>query len=583
MDASNVDSRREFLLSAGVFAAGMLAAPGLAQSPQNQNAPSPQPQPQDDQITAPAELPPGVDQTTIAHAERLACIEFSDDERQVMLKTLGDQLAIIDARHRQPYLPNSLAPALTFDPRPPGLVISYQGDPDRFQPSRIPRDTPPDRREMLAFLSVTQLGDLIRRRLITSTKLTQLYLERLKEFDPKLKCVITLTEELALKQAARADAEIAAGQYRGPLHGIPYGAKDLLDTAGIRTTWGAEPFVDRVPTEDAVVVKRLEAAGAVLVAKLSLGALAYNDIWFGGRTNNPWKLDQGSSGSSAGSAAAVAAGLVGFAIGTETYGSIVSPCMRCGATGLRPTFGRVARTGAMALCWSLDKIGPIARTVEDCMLVLNAINGADPGDPSSLNMPLSYDARQSMRNVRVGFNPAWFTEKPANDIDRETLEVVESLGAKLVEIDLPQWSYDTLLNILLAEAAAAFEELTRTNLDDTLTWQEPQAWPNTFRQSWFIPAIEYIQADRFRRQCMNMMAQRMEKVDVILAPSFGASLLLITNNTGHPALTLRTGFKDDGAPHGMTLIGRLFDEGTLCALGRAIEREIEVWDSQPPL
>jgi Asp-tRNA(Asn)/Glu-tRNA(Gln) amidotransferase A subunit family amidase len=423
----------------------------------------------------------------------------------------------------------------------------------------------------------------LREKVLTSAQLTKIYIDRLKAIDPKIRAVITLTEDLAFRQAARADAEFAAGRDRGPLQGIPYGAKDLLDTAGIRTTWGAEPFIERVPAHNAVVVQRLEDAGAVLVAKLSLGALAYNDIWFGGRTNNPWRLEQGSSGSSAGSAAAVAAGLVGFSIGTETYGSIVSPCMRCGATGLRPTFGRVARTGAMALCWSLDKIGPITRTVEDSMLVLQAINGGDAGDPSSVTVPIVYDASRPLDEIRVGYNPKWFEGDQANDIDREILEVVRHLGVKLVEIDLPDWPYDTLLNILLCEAAAAFEELTRTNLDDSLKWQQPQAWPNTFRQAWFIPGIEYVQADRFRRQCMQMMAQRMEKVDVILAPSFAESLLLITNNTGQPSLTIRAGFKDNGTPHGITLIGRLFDEGAIARLGLAIERQIEVWDHRPPV
>ena len=572
------DGRREFLLRAGVFVAGMLAAPAVGHQQQ-----SPATEPQEEQITPTAPLPEGIHATTIASAEKLAGVSFTDAGRQMMVKTLGDQLAIFAKRQSHPFLPNDVSPALVFNPRLPGRVYPNPDEPAVFNPPTVPRDSLPDRATAIAFNSVAKLGDWIRRRVITSTQLTQMYLKRLKVIDPALKAVITLTEDLALKQAAQADAEIAAGKYRGPLHGIPWGAKDLLDTAGIRTTWGAEPFVDRVPTRNATVVQRLEDAGAVLVAKLSLGALAYNDIWFGGRTNNPWKLDQVSSVSSAGSAAAVAAGLVGFAIGTETYGSIVSPCMRCGTTGLRPTFGRVPRTGAMALCWSLDKIGPITRAVEDTMLVLNAINGADVGDPSSVTMPLNYDAAKRLGGVRIGYNPAWFEDKPATELDREALEVVKSFDLNQIEIKLPDWPYDTLLNILLAEAAAAFEDLTRTNKDDSLSWQEAQAWPDTFRQSWSIPAIQYVQADRFRRQCMQLMADVMDRVDVILAPSFAANLLLITNNTGNPSLTLRTGFKDDGTPHGITLIGRLFDEGTLCVLGRAIEREIEVWQEQPTM
>jgi Asp-tRNA(Asn)/Glu-tRNA(Gln) amidotransferase A subunit family amidase len=582
MHGRSLATRREFLLNSGVFAAAALVSPTLAQSQSDSQQSSGAHPAEDEQITPPSTLPAGVDESTIAHAEKLAGIEFTAAERLIMLKTLGDQLAILAARQSQPMMPNSLSPALTFNPRLPGSGIPAEAD-AVFRLLRTPRGFPPDKHEEIAFAPVAQLGQWLREKVLTSAQLTKIYIDRLKAIDPKIRAVITLTEDLAFRQAARADAEFAAGRDRGPLQGIPYGAKDLLDTAGIRTTWGAEPFIERVPAHNAVVVQRLEDAGAVLVAKLSLGALAYNDIWFGGRTNNPWRLEQGSSGSSAGSAAAVAAGLVGFSIGTETYGSIVSPCMRCGATGLRPTFGRVARTGAMALCWSLDKIGPITRTVEDSMLVLQAINGGDAGDPSSVTVPIVYDASRPLDEIRVGYNPKWFEGDQANDIDREILEVVRHLGVKLVEIDLPDWPYDTLLNILLCEAAAAFEELTRTNLDDSLKWQQPQAWPNTFRQAWFIPGIEYVQADRFRRQCMQMMAQRMDQVDVILAPSFAESLLLITNNTGQPSLTIRAGFKDNGTPHGITLIGRLFDEGAIARLGLAIERHIEVWDHRPPV
>ncbi len=331
------------------------------------------------------------------------------------------------------------------------------------------------------------------------------------------------------------------------------------------------------------MVRRLDEAGAVLVAKLTLGALAYGDIWFGGRTNNPWKLDQGSSGSSAGSAAATAAGLVGFSLGTETLGSIVTPCMRCGTTGLRPTFGRVPRTGAMALCWSLDKIGPICRSVEDCLLVLDAINGADPGDPASLDEPLAFSGSQPVHGVRVGYAPAWFEGERASDHDRVALEALRRSGVELVEVELPQWPYGTLLTILRVEATACHEDMTLKNRDDELVWQEPRAWPNTFRQTRFAPAVEYVQAQRFRRLVMEMMAERMQELDAVISPSFAGSLLLITNNTGHPSLTVRSGFRDDGTPTGITLWGHLFDEGTLGRLGLALERELGVWDRRPSL
>lgn len=517
---------------------------------------------------------------SILEAQKLVGIRFTPEHQQMMLQTIGEQIARYTNRTKAPFHPNDLAPAQTFDPRLPGMDFSHLFQ--HFAPSHDDHEPLPESDDDIAFAPVTRLSRWIERGELTSTRLTNIYLDRLKRFDPHLNCVITLTEELALEQAAEADAEIQAGIHRGPLHGIPYGIKDLFDTADIRTTWGAEPYVDRIPEHDATVVKKLRDAGAVLVAKLSLGALAYNDIWFGGRTNNPWNLKQGSSGSSAGSAAATAAGLVGFSIGTETLGSIVSPCMRCGTTGLRPTFGRVSRSGAMALCWSLDKVGPICRTVEDTLLVLNAINGYDEHDPSSIDMPLHFSAVNGLRGVRLGYNRAWFDRRETNEPDRQALHHCRSLGIQLVEIDLPNWPYDSLLNILFCEAAAAFEDLTRTGLDETLTWQEPHAWPNTFRQSWFIPGIELIQAERLRRSTMQMMAERFERIDAIIAPSFAASLLLISNNTGHPSITLRTGIAD-GRPHGITLIGNLFDEGTLGSICMALERAFDVWHIRPPI
>ena len=579
-------ARRDFLLTAGVFAAGAASAPVLGRLQHQQEKAKLQHAAQQNTQATTDDPIDGITADTFAAAEKLAGIEFTDQERQMMAKSIGEMLTYAKARRSHGFHPNVLSPALRFDPRLPGMRID--DNEARFVRSFNDPGPLPKIDEDIAFAPVTDLSRWIERKQLTSVRLTEIYLERLKRFDPQLKCIITLCEDRARAQAAAADREIAAGKYRGPLHGIPWGAKDLLDTKGIRTTWGAEPFVNRTPDSDATVVKKLDEAGAVLVAKLSLGALAYNDIWFGGRTNNPWNIEQGSSGSSAGSAAATGAGLVGFSIGTETYGSITSPCMRCGTTGLRPTFGRVSRAGAMALCWSLDKIGPICRTVEDCMLVLAAINGGDVADVCSIDMPLRFNAPQSLDGVRVGFSPQWFEERPANELDRQALETARQIGAQLVEIDLPQWPYDSLLNILLVEAAAAFEELTRTNRDDELTWQEAQAWPNTFRQAWFIPGIEVVQADRFRRKCMTMLAEKFSEVDAIIAPSFAASLCLITNHTGHPSLTLRTGLHEprEGSPqvpHGITLIGRLFDEGTLARVGMALERSLNVWHQRPPL
>jgi Asp-tRNA(Asn)/Glu-tRNA(Gln) amidotransferase A subunit family amidase len=461
----------------------------------------------------------------------------------------------------------------------------------------------PSKDEDIAFANVTQLSQWIETRKLTSERLTKIYLARLKEFDPKLHCLITLTEELALSQAKQADAEIAAGHYRGPLHGIPWGAKDLLDTAGIHTTYGAEPFRNRIPSADATVVERLHAAGAVLVAKLSMGALALNDIWFGGETLNPWLLEEGSSGSSAGPGSATAAGLVAFSVGSETGGSIVSPSMRCGVTGLRPTFGRVPRTGAMTLCWSLDKLGPMTRGVEDSLLVLRAITGPDGHDVSCVPSKLAFDAGADVKGLRIGYIPAWMKEAPATDVDRAALETVKKLGMTAVPVSLPDWPYASLNVILFAEAAAAFEEITLDREIDQLKMQVPDAWPNLFRQSRFLSAVDFVQADRLRRKVAMEMGRVMSEVDVLLVPSLRDDILNITNATGHPSLTLRAGFvevseaRSDWAPdparplakfspprrvpHGITLIGRLFDEGTLGEVGMALEAAFNVAKERP--
>ncbi|MGA2592813.1 MAG: amidase, partial [Bryobacteraceae bacterium] len=475
---------------------------------------------------------------------------------------------------------------------------------DRFMRSQTDPGPLPASDADLAFAPLTQLSRWVEKRMLSSERLTHLYLERMERFNPELRCVITLTRELALAQARQADAEIAAGKYRGPLHGIPWGAKDLLDTSGIPTTYGAEPFRNRVPREDAAVVKRLHDAGAVLVAKLSLGALALNDIWFGGQTMNPWLIEEGSSGSSAGPGAATAAGLVGFAIGSETGGSIVSPSMRCGITGLRPTYGRVPRTGAMTLCWSLDKLGPMTRGVEDAMLVLQAISGPDAGDVSSVPSRLDFDAGAPVQGLRVGYFPGWMKESPATDVDRAALEAVKKLGMVPVEVAIPDWPYGSLDLILFAEGSAAFEELTLSRGVDQLKVQVPDAWPNIFRQARFLSAVDFVQADRFRRKVAEEMARVFSQVDLFLVPSLRDEMLTIANNTGHPSLTMRAGFvevseaRSDWAPdpgnplpkfspprrvpHGVTLIGRLFDEGTLGRAGLALERTFGVAGERPP-
>lgn len=569
-------SRRGFIVATGLAAAAATLPKPVRGGPSTGHTPKPLQDPPDSPDPA-GEDPNAITEQTLIEAQKLTGIEFTDDERAQMLNGMSRAGQQYRQRMESLELPNELAPATVFDPTlgagPPQGSASFKRSATDAGP------LPADDRD-IAYAPVTSLSRWIEAKQLTSARLTEIYLRRLKEIGPQLECVVTLTQRLAREQAARADREIAAGQYRGPLHGIPWGAKDLLDTAGIKTTWGAKPYQNRVAENDATVVTRLTEAGAVLIAKTTLGAIAYGDIWFGGRTNNPWNLEQGSSGSSAGSASGTAAGLFGFSLGTETLGSIVSPSMRCGVTGLRPTFGRVSRTGAMALCWSLDKIGPICRTVEDCALVLNAISGADAGDPSSVDAALSFDAGASVQGMRVGYSPAWFEGRRASDLDRAGLDAARDAGVELVEIELPDWPYGLLMTILSVEAAAAFEELTISNLDDELVWQSPRAWPNSFRETRFVPAIELMQAQRFRRKVAAMMAEKFADLDAMIGPSFASSMLLITNNTGHPSVTLRNGF-EDGQPRGMTVWGRLFGEGAMCRLGMALEERFDVWHRRP--
>ena len=542
---------------------------------------------------------------TFAEAEKLVQVELSQAEREVAAGSWRRTLASVYERRTGPRkitLSPPVAPATCWNPVLPGQKAGPERD--RFIRSKsAPVPLPTSDRD-IAFAPLTQLSRWMEARKLSSERLTGIYLERLEQFNGKLRCVITLTRELALEQAKQADREMAAGKYRGPLHGIPWGGKDLLDTAGIPTTYGAEPFRNRVPAEDAAVVKRLHEAGAVLAAKLSLGALALNDIWFGGQTMNPWLLEEGASGSSAGPGAATAAGLVGFSIGSETGGSIVSPSMRCGITGLRPTYGRVPRTGAMTLCWSLDKLGPMTRSVEDAMLVLQAISGPDADDVSSVASRLDFDSGASVEGLRVGYFPAWMKEPPATGVDRAALETVQKLGMVPVEVALPDWPYDSLDLILFAEGAAAFEELTLSGGLRQLKAQVPDAWPNLFRQARFLSAVDFVQADRLRRKVALEMARIFTGADVLLVPSLRDEMLTISNFTGHPSLTFRAGFvevaeaRSDWAPdaanplpkfspprrvpHGVTLIGRLFDEGTVGRAGLEFERALGVAGERPP-
>ena len=593
-------SRREFLtLSSMAALAAALEAQATPQNPQaTPGAPTAF-------GTSPA-AGPEVSPAMFAEAGKLVQYEMTAAERDEAAANWRVQMApLYELRvgPRKMELEAGLEPATLWNPSIPQAEPIREGDGTfvRSAPSRKPL---PASEEDIAFAPVTQLSRWIQAKAITSERLTNIYLERLERFNPKLHCVITLTREHALEQARRADKEIAAGHYRGPLHGIPWGAKDLLDTAGIPTTYGAEPYRNRVPKHDSAVVARLNAAGAVLVAKLSLGALALNDVWFGGQTMNPWLLEEGSSGSSAGPGAATAAGLVGFAVGSETGGSIVSPSMRCGVTGLRPTYGRVARTGAMTLCWSLDKLGPMARSVEDAMLVLHAISGPDAGDLASVPSKLTYHADASVKGLRVGYFPSWMKEEPATDVDRAALETVKKLGMELVEVSIPDWPYDSLNLMLFAEAAAAFDELVLGHKLHELKMQVPDAWPNVFRQSRFLSAVDFVQTDRFRRKVAVERARVFKQVDLLIVPSLRDEMLVITNNTGHPSLTLRAGFvevseaRSDWAPdpqhplpkfspprrvpHGVTLIGRLFDEGTLCQAGLALEKAFNVAEKRPP-
>ena len=541
----------------------------------------------------------------IEAAESLVGVTYTRDERELMLDNLDGQIEAAHAR-RALTLENHIPTASRFDPRLPGFRPLPPQAPLRrstTEPGPLP-----DSDEDIAFAPVTSLSQWIARGNLSSRRLTEIYLGRIESFAGRLECFVTVTPELARAQADAADALLRAGTRLGPLHGIPYGLKDLFDTKGVRTTWGAAPYRNRTPDGDARVAELLRTAGAVLLGKTTLGALAYGDIWFGGKTRNPWNLDEGSSGSSAGSASATAAGLCAFSIGTETLGSITSPSQRCGTTGLRPTFGRVSRAGGMTLCWSLDKVGPICRSVEDCALVLAAINGPDPADRSSIEAPFNFDGMRGPAGLRVGYLPSAFEDEGATGVDRTALEAAHSLGVEVIELSLPELPYGSLISVLFAEAAAAFEELTLTHRDDELTWQDKGAWPNAFRKARFLSAVDHVQLDRLRYRIMETLDGAFRKIDVMIGPFMTGPMLVASNFTGHPCLHLRAGFLEsptrsdpslaDGkldigtagknsksyeVPQGISLWGPLFDEGRLLNLGMALEAELGVAARRPDL
>jgi Asp-tRNA(Asn)/Glu-tRNA(Gln) amidotransferase A subunit family amidase len=532
---------------------------------------------------------PVVTAATLRAALDLIGLTYSDSELALLLRPRGqfgsDFLGRGDRRNaydtiRAVPLDNGDMPSLFFQPLPPAVPIADRRPRFAARPKNIKR---PANLEDVAFWPVTDLAELLRTRQVTSLELTTMYLGRLRRFDPQLHAVVTLTDSLALAQARAADREIAAGRYRGPLHGIPYGVKDLYAVRGYPTTWGAAPYRNQVIDATATTVRRLEQAGAVLVAKLTSGALAMGDVWFGGMTRNPWNLPEGSSGSSAGPAAAVSAGLVPFALGTETLGSIVSPATRTGVTGLRPSFGRVSRAGVMALAWSMDKAGPLCRDAEDCALVFDAIRGADPADPTTVNVPFPYDAHVKLSGLRIGYiKSAFDADHRGAALDRAVLDVLRSQGAQLIPLELPRRPTQALRIILSAEAAASFDDLTRSGRDSLLTEQGPGAWPNQFRSARFIPAVEYLQANRVRRLLQEDMQALLKDVDVYVSPAFAGANLLVTNLTGHPCVAVPDGFVENGDPASITFCGRMYGEAEALEVARAYQ-EATPWDERHPV
>jgi len=522
-----------------------------------------------------------IEKENISSAEKIIGLDFTDAERDSMLGFLTEQVSNYK-KIRDVELNNNILPAIVFNPIPIGFNFPKEKKPlhvSDYSYTKIPND-----KNDLAFYSIGELAELIRKKQITPTELTEFFILRLKKYNPVLHCVITITEERALKQAKLMDEEIKAGMYRGILHGIPFGVKDLLATKDYKTTWGSVPFKDQMIDEDATVIKKLEEAGAVLVSKLTMGELAWGDVWFGGKTRNPWDTANGSSGSSAGPASAVSAGLIPFAIGTETWGSIVSPSTVCGVTGLRPTYGRVSRTGAMALSWSMDKIGPICRTVEDLAIVFNTINGSDGIDQTLYDASFIYDHNIDFKELKIGYLKNDFDKQyDFHDNDSVSLAKLRELGAKLISIELPKLPINDLSIILSAEAAAAFDQLTRYNEDELMIRQIKNAWPNSFRASRLITAVEYINANRIRFMLIQEMQKLMEKVDLYIAPSWEGDNLLLTNLTGHPCVVLPNGFSEKGTPTSISFTGKLFDEGKLIAFAKAYQDANGFHKQHPPM
>ena len=588
-------SRREMIAASAMGVAALATDVAFARTGLQQENTEKAPQ----QPTS-SSFPPRVEKVDITvddikRAEKMMGLSYSDAERQQLLDAVGGQVEAMQIS-RQTIRPNGLAPATQFDPRLPGRIYQ-QADGDVITTTDIPDNAPDDLND-LAFAPLTHLAKWMENGKITSVQLTKLYLNRIKVYNPILHCFITVTSDLALTEARKADQEIAAGNYKGPLHGIPYALKDLIDTRDIRTTWGAAPYKNRLAQEDAAIVSDLRKAGAVLLGKASCGALAYGDLWFDHRTRNPWNVEEGSSGSSAGSASATAAGLCGFSIGTETLGSIISPANRCGLAGLRPTYGRVSRHGAMALSWSLDKIGPITRTVEDCALVLDAINGFDARDTGSVSAGFSYHSDTNLSDLRIGYFPAAFEGDGVNEVDKNALETLRAMNVDLVPLtmadDLPT---DMLFRIVRAEAAAAFEELTLSNRDDELIGQDDRDRPNAFRLVRFLSAVDYINMDRFRRSMMEMMDGFFENVDAIVGPNYALGMLGITNFTGHPQIAFKAGFSEEHnrtlpnderaksakkrVPHCFSVWSNLYDEGTAIRIAKALEDALGQANTRP--
>jgi Asp-tRNA(Asn)/Glu-tRNA(Gln) amidotransferase A subunit family amidase len=517
----------------------------------------------------------------ISNTVRLYDLDFTDAETDSMLGNLNNYLLLYKGMHKT--LPaNDIPFPFAFHPAPPGMKVSTKKEKIAFD---IPLHTAlPANKNDLAFYSIPQLASLILNKKISSLDLTKFFIERLKKWGDTLECVITLTEDLALQQAKQADDELKAGMYRGILHGIPYGLKDLFAVKGYKTTWGTTPYKDQVLNIDSYVYLQLKKAGAVLCAKLSMGALAQNNKWFGGETKNPWNLGEGSSGSSAGSASATAAGLLPFAIGTETLGSIVSPATRCGVTGLRPTFGTVSRYGAMVLSWSLDKAGPLCRSAEDAAIVYAFIHGTDGNDPSALRHTFNYTGKTDYKKLRIAYADNYFKPLKPDAAEWKVLEIYRSLGADVKAINFPDsvmYPVNFIRIILGAESAAAFDELTRTNRDDLIERQDKGFWPNSFRAGRTIPAVEYINANRYRYNLCKAMNDFMKNYDVLIVPSFSGRQLSITNLTGHPVVCMPVGFNQTGSPLSITLIGNLYDEATILAAAKAFQDKTDFNKKHP--